>query len=195
MLSLLTRCGKHFLLLLHTKRPFVVDALDECRGLDRNDLIEAITSACHGSSRSHNLKFLLTSRQYEYIRRQFDKSLGSLMSSIHLQGDSGPAANKIAAEIEIVIKSRIEKTANVFGLSPDNRKLLEEQLKIVENRTYLWVTLVFDGLMDSECQASIERDDILSLTTKLPQSVYDAYKKILNKSPRRNDARRIFISS
>ena len=70
------------------------------------------------------------------------------MSLIHLQGDSGPTANEIAAEIEIVMKTRIDEVTRAFLLHPDERKLMEEQLKSVTNRTYLWIALVFDGLMN-----------------------------------------------
>jgi len=73
------------------------------------------------------------------------------------------------------VESRIHETADFFSLEPDERQLMRKQLESVSNRTYLWITLVFDGLMDNKL--GINKSDILNLTRKLPQSVDDAYEK------------------
>jgi ankyrin repeat protein len=165
----------------------VIDALDECHELERSQLIEAIT-VYQRSKRSQKIKFLVTSRPYEHIRRQFDRRVGSQMHSIHLQGDHGPTADEIVREIQLVMDSRIEETADLFCLDSDERKLLRRQLESVPNRTYLWITLVFDGMMDSKL--GIDQSDILDLTQRLPQSVDDAYEKILNKNSELEKLRR-----
>jgi hypothetical protein len=162
----------------------VLDALDECRDSDRKQLINAITG-----TRVPGLKFLLTSRPYEHIRREVFQRPKAQMASIHLQGDRGPTAGAIVQEIKLVVESRIDETADLFYLEPDERQLMRKQLGSVSNRTYLWITLVFDGLMDSKL--GIDKSDILNLTKKLPQSADDAYEKILNKSPDFEKARRL----
>ncbi|KAL5331401.1 hypothetical protein ACEPPN_000931 [Leptodophora sp. 'Broadleaf-Isolate-01'] len=111
------------------------------------------------------------------------------MASIHLQGDCGPTADKIVQEIKLVVESRIDETAEFFRLEPDECQLIREQLESVPNRTYLWVTLIFDGLMDKK--SGITKGDIMDLTKTLPQGVYDAYEKILNKSQDREKAKRL----
>jgi ankyrin repeat protein len=166
----------------------VIDALDECRELDRNKLIEAVTTVNDRSNRSQRIKFLVTSRPYEHIRRQFYRRLGSHMPSIHLQGDHGPTADEIVQEIQCVVDSRIEEIANLFSLESDERQLLKSQLETVQNRTYLWITLVFDGLLDSPL--GLDKSDILAVTQMLPQSVDDAYEKILSRNPDLNNLRR-----
>ena len=72
------------------------------------------------------------------------------MASIHLQGDRGCTADAIVQEIKLVVESRIDEAADSFCLEPDERELMRKQLASVSNRTYLWITLVFDGLMDSK---------------------------------------------
>jgi hypothetical protein len=111
------------------------------------------------------------------------------MTSIHLQGDCGPTEKKIVEEIQIVIDSRIDEIADSFCLEPDERQLMKEQLDSVPNRTYLWITLVFDGLMKKK--SGITKRDIIDLTQKLPQGVDDAYEKILNKSQNRKESKRL----
>ena len=175
----------------HSKTICVMDALDECHEPDRKQLIGAIAAVHNGLAQTANLKFLLTSRPYDHIYGEFIAALDSKLSPLHLQGDSGPTSNEIATEIELVIKSRVEKIVERFKLWPDQRTLLEKRLSAVPNRTYLWITLVFDGLMERKDRARLSRQDIMDLTTKLPRKAYDAYEGILKNSPSPNDARRI----
>ncbi|KAH0538836.1 hypothetical protein FGG08_004612 [Glutinoglossum americanum] len=167
---------------LHQETICVLDALDECRDADRKQLIDTITG-----TQIAGLKFLLTSRPYEHIRREVSHRLQDEMPSIHLQGDHGPTEYAIVKEIQLVVESRIDDTARSFGLLPGERELMREQLNPVPNRTYLWITLVFDGLMEKN--SSITKKDIMDLTKRLPQGVPDAYEKILTKSGDREGAR------
>jgi hypothetical protein len=154
--------------------------LDECYEPDRVQLFKAIAAVHNGMARRTNLKFLLTSRPYDHICR---------LSSIHLQGDSRPASKENEAEIELVIKSRVAGNVRIFRLGLEQRELMEIQLNAVPNRTYLWITLVFDGLMKKKdlCMPQDMKDPI----TKFPVGVYEADEKILKRSPMPNDARRI----
>ncbi|KAH0553091.1 hypothetical protein GP486_006718 [Trichoglossum hirsutum] len=169
----------------------VIDALDECREPDRDQLIKAITEVCNRPTRNYKLKFLLTSRPYERIRRALGRWFNPQTSWIHLQGDSGPTADKIAEEIGIVVKSRIEEVARGYSLKPEEREFMEEQMKAIKNRTYLWAHLVFDGLMESETQFRLKKKDIMDLTKTLPKGADGVYERILSKSPCPNEARRI----
>ncbi|USP78616.1 NACHT domain-containing protein isoform 1 [Curvularia clavata] len=167
----------------------VLDALDECRDGDRKLLVDAICSISLSKTTQHGgPRFLLTSRPYEHIRAQISIQLTS-MTSIHLQGDQGPTADAITEEIQLVLDSRINETAKFFCLEPDEEVLMRTQLASIPNRTYLWITLIFDGLMKKK--SGISKSDIMDLLRKPPQSVYDVYEQILNKSPDRQDARRL----
>jgi hypothetical protein len=68
----------------------VLDVLDECQSSNRSQLIDAITV-----TQIPGLKFLLTSRPYEHIRREFSRKLKAYIALIHLQGDRGSTADVI----------------------------------------------------------------------------------------------------
>jgi len=152
----------------------VLDALDECQDSDRNQLINAITG-----TQVPGLKFLLTSRPYEHISREVSSRPEPQVALIHLQGDRGPEADAIEQEIKLVVDSRINETADSLRLNSNERELMRKQFDSVPNRTYLWITLIFDGLMK---KSPITKKDIMVLTKRLPQGVYDAYEKLLKKS-------------
>lgn len=97
----------------------VIDALDECQEDDRKRLVDAIIAIYNRSENAaerFSIKFLLTSRPYEHIRRQVFPSRRSRKALIHLQGDSGPTTDLIAQEIQLVVDSRIEETADCLRL-------------------------------------------------------------------------------
>jgi KaiC/GvpD/RAD55 family RecA-like ATPase len=171
----------------------VLDALDECWDKDREELIQAVITI-HNVQRNktrNRLKILLTSRPYDHIKRQFVWELESKMSSIHLDGDNEKQRDQISNEIDLVLKSRVEKIATGLNLKSDERNLILARLDQVtrKHRTYLWITLVLDGLMAEK--SDINKNNIMNLTRALPQSVEEAYEKILNKSTNPKKARRI----
>ncbi|OCK75793.1 hypothetical protein K432DRAFT_161465, partial [Lepidopterella palustris CBS 459.81] len=173
----------------HQETVCILEALDECPTDDMRQLVRKITGAQVSS-----LKFLLTSRPYDYIRAEIFRERRLSIERIHLQGSDGDTAEEIVEEIKLVVKSRIEETVEFFSLEPEERDLMQTQFEDVPNRTYLWVSLVFDGLMgkDSKYDSSrgLRKDEILDLTRKLPQSVDAAYEKLLNKDPSREKERR-----
>lgn len=168
----------------HQETVCVLDALDECRDADRKQLIDVITGPQVGS-----LKFLLTSRPYEHIRREVSYRINGEMSLIHLQGDCGDTADAIVQEIQLVVESRINETAKSFRLLSEEHDLMRKQLNSVPNRTYLWITLVFDGLMENK--SGITKKDIIALTKKLPRRIEEAYEKILAKSDDQEKAKKL----
>jgi ankyrin repeat protein len=168
----------------HQETVCVLDALDECMDTDRKQLINAMTDA-----QVNGLKFLVTSRPYEHVRRQISNRANDEMTSIHLQGDRGETAAAIVQEIQLVVECRIDEIAKSFRLLPDEHELMKQQLNSVPNRTYLWITLIFDGLMEKK--SSITKQDIIALTKHLPQGINAAYQKILSKSEDVEKAKRL----
>ena len=114
----------------------ILDALDECR--DRDELIKAVTMFYQGLHRDRKLKFLMTSRPYPHIERLFWK-LRTKLPTIHLSGDGEEEVQKISHEIGLVISKRVSDIGKQRSLEEDERKVREQQLTAVENRTYLWV--------------------------------------------------------
>lgn len=158
----------------------VFDALDECLEDDRKLFVRAVTSlyAARSSNKSDGfMKCLLTSRPYDHIRRQIYRELGPEMALIHLQGDQGPAVEEISAEIRLVMDARLNELVDCEVITSEEQKSLRDKLESIPNRTYLWITLFFDGLMNAKTGVNIRQ-----MLETPPPTVDDAYEKILNRS-------------
>jgi ankyrin repeat protein len=175
----------------------VLDALDECRPKDRNELIEAINDFYQTPRNQVSclLKFFLTSRPYGEIQYQFSSVWKQQLSEIRLAGEEDDVANDIAEEIEIVVNNRIDHICDTFHLPDQKRKLMKTNLGAAPGRTYLWITLVFDDLLGNTSRTNkkainrnyinkkhISKEYIESFVTNPPKSVDDAYERILNRA-------------
>jgi ankyrin repeat domain-containing protein 50 len=125
---------------------FVLDALDECEYRARIKLIKKLKRldlrriSYHASG--INLKVLVTSRPYWELETEF-LSLTEDIPNIHLRGKE--MSERIRAEIDIVIKARVLKLSLAI-CSPKAQKEILQLLSHFQNRTYLWVYLVFEIL-------------------------------------------------
>ena len=160
----------------------VLDALDECQESDRAQLIKAILDFNY-----NKVKFLMTSRPYAYIKREF-QDLKSKMPMIHLSGEEEAEVEKISQEISIVVRKRVEDIGKQRLLEYHECDFLQTQLETVKNRTYLWVQLTLDVIASSP---GFTRGNVLRSIHRIPQTVEDAYESILNRSPEVNKARRL----
>ena len=169
----------------------VLDALDECQELARKDLIYWLSdfhSARYNSST--RLKFLVTSRPYQEIERDFKWSIKDL-TSISLKGEE--ESEKISREIDLVIDDLIPRisSARDYPLEPNVQDSLIAHLKSIKHRTYLWLHLILDVIDKAlhSTKARLER-----LVKKIPRSVEDAYEGILkriNDSEKAEQAKRL----
>ncbi|KAJ5690844.1 hypothetical protein N7462_005236 [Penicillium macrosclerotiorum] len=160
----------------------ILDALDECNDDDRFLLIETITKfyreAKDGSKINGRpkLKFLLTSRPYSHIHSQFH-DLMKEAPTIHLSGDHESA--KIKKEIDVVIDAKIPKLAAERGFDEQATKYLLKELHAVDNRTYLWLSLIMEEIRLSERPAN--KRELKKIISALPRSLIDAYDAILKR--------------
>ncbi|KAE8382215.1 hypothetical protein BDV26DRAFT_278223 [Aspergillus bertholletiae] len=141
----------------------ILDALDECAGSDRPQLTQARDKLYRGESRKGVIKFLITSRPYDDVE-----------------------ANKIEREINLVIQKRVEETGAKLQLDEDERFFLRKELLLIPNRTYLWVTLIFDVIENS---LSYTNKKVRKIIQTVPRTVDEAYERILNQSPDKEKAR------
>lgn len=154
----------------------VLDALDECKESARNDLIQKL---CHlYSSRDKTgmrLKILVTSRPYELIERSF-YVLREKMLNISLKGED--ESEKISKEIDMVIDVRVPYICKNrrYPLKPEVQNALIDRLKNTQNRTYLWLHLIFDVIENSLDSSKIRLE---RLVQKIPATVDEAYEKLL----------------
>ncbi len=159
----------------------VLDALDECRLSDRRVLIDMLanfyiqTSRSSTGTRRGQLKFFVTSRPYDDIQLEFQKSLDDL-PTIRLRGEE--EKNQIHQEIDLVIRMRVSQLVADCKLDNQTEKRLETILLSMEHRTYLWLYLAIESIR--ETYRTSLRPQAASITS-LPVSVEDAYEKILSR--------------
>ncbi|KAL6228936.1 hypothetical protein BDW75DRAFT_235566 [Aspergillus navahoensis] len=156
----------------------VLDALDECQDRDRHQLIRAVKDFYVGPYKKSKLKFLITSRPYDHIRRGFWE-LEAKLPTIHLSGDGEEEAQQISREIDLVIRKRVDVISEQRFLEEDERSMLTKQLTTFENRTYLWVSLTLDVL---ENIPGFTKGNIRRVIQHLPPTVDSAYERILDRS-------------
>ncbi|KAL4969607.1 nucleoside phosphorylase domain-containing protein [Aspergillus stella-maris] len=154
-----------------------LDALDECKDSGRSKLIRSICKLYTVDNKAR-IKFLLTSRPYTEIRQKFH-SLEQAVPVIHLSGENEEEMQKISREIDIFVKAKVKDIGEKMNMRDDERSLLLKKLTRVPNRTYLWVYLTLDYI---ESSIDIDKFGIIEITSHLPETVNEAYEKILSKS-------------
>ena len=157
---------------------YVLDALDECRELDRKTLIRKLGDFYTDSGWTlARLKFLMTIRPYSDIENAFGYEIDN-MESISLRGEC--ETEKMSKEINMVIDDKIPRLcrARRYPLPGTFQIMLKEKLKAVPNRTYLWLHLMFDVIGDSLDSTKISPEKLLE---RLPRTIYEAYERILGR--------------
>jgi len=171
----------------------VLDALDECKLSYREKLITRLETfykhSVPRSDRESKLKFLVTSRPYSEIEREFS-SLTRDVPTIRLAGEN--ESESISQEIALVIEAKVWDIAAEKDLSDNVRLALQHALCDVSNRTYLWLYLTLDEIKKARGKT---KKKMLDLIENPPRTVYDAYEKILERcageQSRKKDAKRI----
>lgn len=125
----------------------IFDALDECVEEDRSRLLRKLTTYfgddSAAESRDHDmrgrLKVIITSRPYDSINLEYQE----VADSAHIvQLDGADRVDLIAKEIDLVIKAKVAALFRNF--SEKDQWAVVKQLRQYDNRTYLWLHLVFD---------------------------------------------------
>lgn len=160
----------------------VLDALDECNDEDRSFLVKAITTFYYEAKNASNvgdqpkLKFLMTSRPYSHIYLDLHDVIKET-PSIHLSGDY--ESEKIKDEIDHVIEVDIPKLAATKGFDEEATKYLVGKLRSVQNRTYLWLSLIMEEIRLSDRPSN--KRELNKIISNLPRSVIDAFDSILRR--------------
>jgi ankyrin repeat protein len=167
----------------------ILDALDECKKIDRDKLIKQLeefyTASVSHSREGSSLKFLVTSRPYPEIEARFFK-LTKRIPTIRLAGED--ESDAISKEINVVIKAKIKEIGEELGLSETTQASLEKRLLIIPHRTYLWLRLIWDELANA---LSKTEKKLLKVIEELPKTVEEAYEVLLGKCINEEAARRV----
>lgn len=166
----------------------LLDAFDECADNERHKLSLALRSFYDPKNISKNyssLKFLITSRPYNKIGKGFQPLDIPGLPVIHLKAESDRELSKIAQEINIYIAFKV---SHMQDLSYEEREILLQKLQSVSNRTYLWVYLAIEWI---ESEMMINKNQLEEIALTVPQTVDQAYEKILVQSRNPREARKL----
>lgn len=162
-----------------------LDALDEGNKQDCTTLLGYVARFYQSGDRHRaKLKLFLSGRPYKYIREPLPLSTDG---AYHIEGHNTATMGAIAREIDAYIYVKVE---SMTSLSPGYKRTLINEILQVENRTYLWVGLVFKLLEQEDWPGPAEITAYTSIS-RLPRNVNEAYERILNRSLNRDEARRL----
>jgi ankyrin repeat domain-containing protein 50 len=168
----------------------VLDALDECEESNQVILIQALKDFYSNASTAHTqsrLKFLVTSRPYMSIERNFAE-LTHHFPSIRLQGEK--ELETIGQEIEMVICSTVFKLALELQLDDSEQSILQTELLGTNiQRTYLWLNLIVQVIRETS-SPTIRK--LKSTIRELPRTIDQAYEAILSKIKDQKQAQKLF---
>ena len=159
----------------------VIDALDECELENRAPLVKRIASLYQQSGTQNRLKFIVTSRPDDSIDDAFWSEYPAI-SSVKLMGENEDEANTIQNEIDHVIAAKINQLKVMrqrHGIYDDAHIAIRERITTVQNRTYLWVSLIFPEL---ELKTKRSKNVLLQVLASIPVTVEETYQKILEQS-------------
>ncbi|KAK6500265.1 hypothetical protein TWF481_010610 [Arthrobotrys musiformis] len=163
----------------------VLDAIDECEHHGRSQLAQALYKL-YSTRRNFKLKFLLTSRPYGRIRKDFHLLQIPGLPVIHLRGEGDVEMQQISLEINIFIEARVRQIGESLMFSHEEQHILLQGLRRIPNRTYLWVHRILDSI---EWNSIV--DDRIRTISNIPTSINEAYEKILWKSLNIEEAKRL----
>jgi hypothetical protein len=118
-------------------------------------------------------KLIVTSRPYGTIRDVFAPKLD--IDSIHLKGENEAEKKEIMVEINLVTGERVKQFQDRRlrqKVDDDAHILLLNRLHEINNRTYLWVALIFPVL---ESNAGKFKDTILGIIKSILSLIKEAY--------------------
>ncbi|KAL2067296.1 hypothetical protein VTL71DRAFT_1720 [Oculimacula yallundae] len=158
----------------------ILDALDECQEDDLDSLLRTLCQFYEISyANSHaRLKFLLTSRSYDFVETYFRK-LRLIHPEVHLKGED--ETGQIEKEIVIAIQASVEDLQAYLQLDTNDVLSLERHFTKMTHWTYLWLSLVIRMIRyskDLELRTEAGREALFST---MPTSVDDAYTAMLDK--------------
>jgi hypothetical protein len=169
----------------------ILDALDECAASHKRVIAAKFAEFCAGNPINVNFRILITSRIENALQAAFNLGSKSKATFVRLTGEGEKEVAAIAKEINLVINEEIERFKEAREQSEicdDAHNILREEIDKVNNRTYLWVSLVFPELHDNVyCEAS----ELLQIFKTLPRTVEAAYESILHRSTNAERARKL----
>ncbi|GAP88947.1 putative ankyrin repeat protein [Rosellinia necatrix] len=165
----------------------VLDALDECSQDELNMATLSRYIQTHFNQGSRHMKIIMTSRPYQNTVQRI-QGLEESFPNIRINGED--ESEIIREEINSVIEFRVGRMTTLdVGL----KKHLKERLLNITHRTYLWLYLVFEYLESSTIKSTTRGLD-KAIIQNLPNTVEDAYEKILSRCPAQGETRKAMLT-
>lgn len=167
----------------------IIDALDECEEKARSTFIQMLRDVSSARDPHPRLKILVTGRPSVFYGRLIPAENPG--TEIRLTGENEEEKEKISQEIGLFIDAKAESfrmQRQQLGLNDDAHEIIRAKINTIENRTYLWLSLIFPELADNP-GLSIAR--LRRKLDHIPETVDEAYDKILNRAKDRGKALRI----
>ncbi|KAK4215150.1 hypothetical protein QBC37DRAFT_282321 [Rhypophila decipiens] len=158
---------------------FVLDALDECDEISRNDLIERIASFVTGEiGRPSKAKFFLTSRPYPEIENTFRSSMENV-DQINLRPEDD-SYRTLKSEINLAIEQQVRRLFKGYRYPPSDavQRHVIDALRDKDNLTYLWVSLVLNDLGRTRIS---QEERLVQFINRFPRNLDAAYVKLLDR--------------
>lgn len=159
----------------------VLDALDECSESSRILLIKKLAAIFSDEPHQTKFKVVITSRPNTPMGTAI-WGHGVDPVSIQLTGEREIESQVISEEIDLYIAAKVRNFRELRehrGIKDEAHVTLHETLRGIENRTYLWVSLIFPEL---ESHMGVSRTKLCGLVKQVPRTVQEAYEKILSRS-------------
>lgn len=177
-----------------THREFicVLDAADECAPAGRRQLVSdlAVAFECRTRTATVKLKFVVTSRPYQDENHPYTNLIAS-NTTRHLAGENA----RVQSDIQSIIRFKAEELAKKHRLTQNTLYILIEAISSqnLHTRSFMAVRMAFE-LLDSHdlMREGAEEDIIRAILADIPQTLGDQFDKMLNKSPNKEHARRLF---
>ncbi|PLB52366.1 hypothetical protein P170DRAFT_351595, partial [Aspergillus steynii IBT 23096] len=168
----------------------LLDAVDECQEPEQTELLHQLIKTIvelseQGCCNSPRIKFLVSSRPYNKIKRKLS-SLLRQTNGYHIDGNAN--TDKVSDELSLFTKAQITEICHEIGLSEHVQNRLIERLATSQERTYLWITLV---LVEIRQMPGKSERKAFAVIDNLPQTVNEAYEKILAGVRDKSQARKV----
>ena len=170
----------------------VFDAADECAPAGRRQLVSdliALFGSCSQPA-STRLKLIVTSRPYHDDNHPY-VDLKPCKEIHHLAGENA----KVQADIQAVVRHKSKELAEKFNLSPGAHDILVQELskQNLKTRSFLAVRMAFELLLSHNLMRDgANEDTIREILKEIPQSLGDQFDAMLDRSPDKEHARRLF---
>ena len=163
----------------------VLDALDECNEEQSGQLVNLIEEFYEQQGIASKVKFLVTSRPYLTIRRSFAPLL---RTGFTIALDGNHESDNIKNEIDLVIKHQSQAFSVQKIVPPEVSAFLEKSLLSMQQRTYLWLRLIWKLIQESFPD---DVEQMTELINELPEGVTKTYEKLLQRCPNQSFARKV----